>query len=72
MKEMRNICEWCGDRTGDFNSRFLNVDDEGLGDWICLPCEEQLEEEYWEAAKYTRADMSNVKGVPPNAQGGAI
>lgn len=62
MREIENICERCGDRPGDQNSRYLNVDECGLGDWVCMFCEQELEQEFWDHASEMYADMSNVGG----------
>lgn len=45
---MDRTCEYCEERTGETNSKFWDLDDSGIGGWVCTPCEEQFEHEYTE------------------------
>ncbi len=39
------MCEECGERPGELNSRYINRTDEyDEGDWVCHICEEEARE----------------------------
>ncbi len=38
-------CEICNDRRGNINSMFY-LDDEYEGLWVCMPCEQEAEDEF--------------------------
>lgn len=50
-----NTCECCGKRPGQTNSSYLfnsplsdRDEDPDCGDWVCIECETQAEEDYRE------------------------
>lgn len=46
MCEEIELCEWCEEKPGVFNSMFQAEDDEEEGIWICVECEMELKEDY--------------------------
>jgi hypothetical protein len=47
--EKIKMCEECGARQGEINSRYLfrnPLSDPDCGDWVCLQCEQAAEQDH--------------------------
>lgn len=59
-------CEFCGERPGETNSRYWELNDDRIGGWVCTPCEQEFEQEHEDDMQNGYfADMSNVRGRLP-------
>ncbi len=43
------LCEICGERPGRTNSRWRKDYEHDEGLWVCIPCEEEAETEFYDA-----------------------
>lgn len=49
MSEESGLCEACGKRQGETNSRYIfhsPMSDPDCGDWVCLECEQEAEQDH--------------------------
>ena len=54
MSEESGLCEACGKRPGETNSRYIfhsQISDPDCGDWVCLECEQEAEQDHNELTK---------------------
>ena len=54
MTEEIKLCESCGERPGETNSRILfhsPLSDPDCGDWVCFECEQAAEQDHYEESE---------------------
>ena len=69
MSEESGLCEACGKRQGETNSRYLflsPISDPDCGDWVCLECEQQAEQDYNEEMPQT--NWQRIEDAPVSTE----